>query len=73
MTFFSWKRGVYGLIGCTDYIYIVARVGGQYRRIFILRLVIIIGLTVGRSNTEAENRIFSSTARLKECDNILII
>ena len=32
-----------------------------------------IGPTVGKSNTEAENRIFSSTARLKECDNILII
>ena len=29
--------------------------------------------TVGRANTEAENRVFSCTARPKECDNIFII
>ena len=28
-----------------------------------------IGLTVGRVNKEAENRIFSCTARPKECNN----
>ena len=32
-----------------------------------------IGPTVGRPNTEAENRIFSCTAWPKECDNIFII
>ena len=32
-----------------------------------------IGPTVGRTNTEAKNRIFSFTARPKECDNIFII
>jgi len=32
-----------------------------------------IGPTIGRANTEAENRIFSCTARPKECDNIFII
>jgi len=32
-----------------------------------------IGLTVGRANTEAENRIFSCIARPKECDKIFII
>jgi len=32
-----------------------------------------IGPTVGRANIEAENRIFSCTARPKECDNIFII
>jgi len=31
-----------------------------------------IGLTVGRANTKAENRIFSRTARPKECNNIII-
>jgi len=30
-----------------------------------------IGLTIGRANTEAENQIFSCTARTKECNNIL--
>jgi len=29
--------------------------------------------TIGRANTEAENRMFSCTARPKECDNIFII
>jgi len=32
-----------------------------------------IGPTVGRANTKANNRIFSCTARPKECDNIFII
>ena len=32
-----------------------------------------ISLTVGRANTEAENRIFSCTARHKESNNIFII
>ena len=33
-----------------------------------------IGPTVGRANTEAENQIFSCTARPKECDkNIIFI
>jgi len=32
-----------------------------------------IGPTVGRANTEAENRIFFCTAQPKECDNIFII
>ena len=32
-----------------------------------------IGQTVGRDNTEAENRMVSSTARPKECDNIFNI
>jgi len=32
-----------------------------------------IGPTVGRANTKAESRIFSCTARPKECNNILII
>ena len=32
-----------------------------------------IGPSVGRANSEAENRIFSCTARPKECDNIVII
>ena len=32
-----------------------------------------IGPTVGRTNTEGENRIFSCTARPKECNNIFVI
>ena len=32
-----------------------------------------IGPTVGRSNTEAKNRVFSCAARPKECDNEFII
>jgi len=32
-----------------------------------------IGPTIGRANTEVENRIFSCTARPKECNNIFIM
>ena len=37
-----------------QYMYIIARVGGQYRRIIIRFMAGSIGPTVGRANTEAQ-------------------